>query len=469
MKTLLAILAALAFLAGTVPSCGRKEAGPGEGRNVVLISIDSLRPDHLGCYGYRRDTSPNIDRLAARGATFLNAVSTTSWTLPAHISLFTGTDISVHGVANDGLSLHSGIPVLAEALKESGYRTAAFCSSPYLNPAFGFDRGFDTYHNTDLEKPDFEDTIFLEDRNQWQKVHEDITSPRIEELAADWLDRHRDEKFFLFLHMWDPHFDFIPPAPYDTLFDPDYQGEISPRHFMFNQAINPDMDPRDLEHIIALYDGEIAFTDHHLGRIFDRLEELGLLDRTMIVITGDHGTEFFEHGNKGHRTTLYDETVHIPLIVVLPGRDLKGRKIAGQAGIIDIAPTILDYLGRPVRPPIQGRSLLPALAGEDTEEEIPRLLELEDNLRALRTNRYKLLFNIPYLQTTILDLEQDPRETHNKLITDPERWAEINRDFYSRLTEDRRLAETYRQGETGEEVNLSAEQIERLKSLGYIR
>lgn len=469
MKRFLKILISIVLLAGPIPSCGWKEKGPDQGGNVVLISIDSLRPDHLGCYGYHRNTSPNIDRLAGRGAIFLDAVSTTSWTLPAHISLFTGTDISVHGVANDGLSLHPGIPVLAEALKEAGYRTAAFCSSPYLNPAFGFDRGFDIYHNTDLEKSDFEDTVFLEDRDQWQKVHEDITSPRIQALALDWLNRHQDEKFFLFLHMWDPHFDFIPPPPFNTLFDPDYQGEISSRHFMFNQDIHPDMNPRDLEHIIALYDGEIASTDHHLGKIFDHLEKLGLRGRTLIIITGDHGTEFFEHGNKGHRTTLYDETVKIPLIIVPPGKDLKGRKIADQAGIIDIAPTILDYLGQSIRPPIQGRSLLPVLAGENDGEPPPRLLELEDKLRALRTSRYKLLFNLPYLQTTILDLEKDPRETHNHLVTDPEQWAEINRDFYSRLNEDRQLAETYRRGETGEEVNLSKEQIERLRSLGYIR
>lgn len=468
MKNLPGIMAAIAILSAASLSCGR-EGGGGEGINVLLISIDSLRPDHLGCYGYKRDTSPNIDKLARKGATFLNAISTTSWTLPAHISLLTGTEISVHGVANDGISLHRGIPPLTESIKKAGYRTAAFCSSPYLNPAFGFDRGFELYHNTDLEKPEFEDTIFLEDRDKWQEVHEDITSPRIKELAVDWLDRHHGERFFLFLHMWDPHFDFIPPPPFDTLFDPDYRGGVSPRHFMFNNDIHENMAPRDLEHIIALYDGEIAFTDHHLGMIFDRMRELGVLDRTLIVITGDHGTEFFEHGNKGHRTTLYDETVKIPLIVVLPDKNLKGMKIKQQAGIIDIAPTILDYLGLPVVPPMQGHSLLPAVTADRGDGEKPLLLELEDKLKALRTDRYKLLFNTEYQQTTILDLAIDPRETHQHLVTSSPSWAEINRAFYSRWVGNQETAETYRQGETGPDVNLSPEQLERLRSLGYIR
>ena len=458
------------LLAGVVFACGGKEGEKVKDRlNVLLISIDTLRPDHLGCYGYGKDTSPNIDALADRGAIFLNTVSSTCWTLPAHMSLLTGTDISVHGVANDGISLHRGIPLLAEILQQKGFSTAAFCSSPYLNPAFGFDRGFDVYHNTDLDEKGFEDTIFLEDRDQWQEVHEEVTSPRIERLAVDWLNQHKDEQFFLFLHMWDPHFDFVPPPPYNTRFDSDYKGNVTSKHFMFNNDINEKMAPRDLEHIIALYDGEIAFTDHHLGLVFDRLKELGLFDKTLIIVTGDHGEEFFEHGNKGHRITLYDESVKIPLIVILPGRDLKGKKIADQAGIIDIASTILDYLGLPVKLPMHGRSLLPLLEGEDIDDTNPLLLELEDKLRALRTNRYKLLFNIEHRQTVILDLEKDPKETHRKLVTSIPEWTEANREFYSRLEADQILEERFRKGETGQAVKLSEEQIERLKALGYIK
>ena len=460
----------LIFLTGLVFACGGEEGKKGKDKlNVLLISIDTLRPDHLGCYGYKRDTSPNIDRMAQKGAIFLNTVSTTCWTLPAHISMLTGTDISVHGVTNDGVSLHRGIPLLAEILQQKGYRTAAFCSSPYLNPAFGFDRGFDIYHNTDLENDGFEDTVFLEDRDQWQAVHEEVTSPRIERLAVDWLGRQKEDPFFLFIHFWDPHFDFIPPAPYDTRFDLDYKGNVNSRHFMFNKDINADMAPRDLEHIIALYDGEIAFTDYHLGRVINRLKELGLFEKTLIIITGDHGEEFFEHGNKGHRITLYDESVKIPLIVILPGMDLKGIKIARQAGIIDIAATILDFLGLPIKLPMHGRSLLPLLEGEDIDDDNPLLLELEDQLRALRTNQYKLLFNIEHCQTVILDLEKDPKETHRDLVTSLPEWSEANREFYTRLEDDRMLEEKYRKGETGQAVKLSDEQIEKLKALGYIK
>ncbi|HDL63879.1 MAG TPA: hypothetical protein ENH12_00670 [Proteobacteria bacterium] len=460
----------LILLVGVVFACGGPEGEKREDRfNVLLISIDTLRPDHLGCYGYGKDTSPNIDALSQQGAIFLNTVSTTCWTLPAHMSLLTGTDISVHGVTNDGISLHRGIPLLAEILQQKGFSTAAFCSSPYLNPAFGFDRGFDVYHNTDLDEKGFEDTVFLDDRDEWQKVHEEVTSPRIKRLAVDWLDQHKDDQFFLFLHMWDPHFDFVPPPPYNTRFDPDYKGNITSQHFMFNKDINPNMSPRDLEHIIALYDGEIAFTDYYLGMVFDRLKELGIFDRTLIIITGDHGEEFFEHGNKGHRITLYDESVRIPLIVILPGRDLKGMKISRQAGIIDISATILDYLGLPIIPPMQGRSLLPLLRGDKINDKNPQLLELEDKLRALRTNQSKLLFNIEHRQTIILDLEKDPKETHRNLVTSIPEWSEANREFYSRLEADQILEEQFRKGETGQAVKLSEEQIEKLKALGYIK
>ncbi len=462
------LLIVIVLVSGTYGYFRHSRSAGGSG-NVLLISIDTLRPDHLGAYGYERDTSPNIDGVARRGSIFLNAISTTSWTLPAHVSLLTGMDIATHGVANDGISIHPDIPLLAESLQAAGWRTAAFCSSPYLNPAFGFGRGFDLYHNTDLEKSDFEDTVFLEDRYQWNEVHADITSPRIEELTVDWLDKNKGEKFFLFLHLWDPHFDFIPPPPYDTLFDPDYQGEVSPLHFMFNEAINPNMDPRDLEHIIALYDGEIAFTDHYLGLIFRRLKELDLWEDTLVIITGDHGEEFFEHGLKGHRESLYDETVKIPLIIKLPGGAGQDRKIAQQVSIIDIAVTILDYLGIEPPPPMQGVSLLPLIRGEDLPDDRGAFLELDYILKAFRTNGFKLLFNVDHLQTTILDLKKDKKETHQHLVTSEEEWSEANRRFYSRMEEDRRLADEYRDGKTGADVHLSPEQIQKLKSLGYIR
>ena len=435
--------------------------------NILLISIDSLRADHLGCYGYQRDTSPIIDELAASGALFENTVSTTSWTLPAHMSLLTSMDISVHGVGRDGVSLHPSIGTLTQGLKKEGYATACFCSSPYMNPAFGFDRGFDLYRNIDLEDEKIKDTI-LPPPEERDAVHEDITSPRITGLAIDWISKHRSRPFFLFLHLWDVHYDYIPPAPYDRLFDPDYQGDIDGKDYIHNDDVKPGMDLRDLEHIIALYDGEIAYVDYHLGLIFKELKKLGIFDNTLIVVTADHGDEFFEHGSKGHRNTLYDEVVKIPLIVHLPREEMEGRKIPSQVSIIDIAPTILDLAGLAVPDQMQGSSLISLLRGGDQPDDRYALLELGGILTALRSNSWKLLFNTRALQTIIFNLKEDPGENDRVGIADLPEWSRINRIFYDRLKNNRDLARKYRGEESGVPVKLSPEQEKRLKSLGYI-
>ncbi len=460
---LLLVISIVSVHPGYLPAAG--EAGP---PNILLISIDSLRADHLSCYGYKRNTSPVLDELAGSGALFENTVSTTSWTLPAHMSLLTSMDISVHGVGHDGVSLHPSIGTVTQQIKQAGYETAGFCSSPYLNPAFGFDRGFDLYRNIDLEDNKIKDTIRppAEERDA---VHEDITSPRITELAINWIDKHRSRPFFLFLHFWDVHYDYIPPAPYDKLFDPDYQGKIDGKDYMHNDAINPDMDPRDLEHIIALYDGEIASVDYHIGLIVKELKKLGVFNRTLIVVTADHGDEFFEHGGKGHRNTLYDEVTMVPLIIHLPDKITSSRRIPNQVSIIDIAPTILDLAGITVPSWMQGASLSPLLRGGDQPDDRHALLELGGVLKALRSNSWKLIFNAQALQTIIFNLKDDPGENDPIGITDFPEWTRINRIFYDRLKEDRGLSQAYRRGKTGGSVNLSPEQQQRLKSLGYIK
>jgi arylsulfatase A-like enzyme len=468
MKNIFEKFLILVLLSGVVFACGEKGQEIGKDKiNVLLISIDSLRPDHLGCYGYERDTSPVMDRLAREGVLFENTISTTSWTLPSHISLFTSMDIMVHGVEGDGLSLHHDIGTLAQVLKEDSYRTAAFCSSPYMNPAFGFDRGFDLYHNIDLDRPGFENTV-LPPQEERDAVHDDITSPRITELACKWLEKNCRDPFFLFVHMWDVHYDYIPPDPYDRKFDAGYTGDIDGRDFINNPGIHTEMSTRDLEHIIALYDGEIAWVDYHLGLMVDKLKELGVFERTLIVVTADHGDEFFEHGGKGHRVTLYDEVVKIPLIIHGPGVPEPGKKVIEQAGIIDVAPTILDLCGLKIPDWMQGRMLLSGPEDQGAGSDRAVLLELGYQLKAVRTNPYKLLFNLPNLQTIVFDLARGPEETYQHLVTSPDKWNEANLKFYSRLAGDRSLAEKYRGGKTGSPVHLSAEEAARLKSLGYL-
>jgi arylsulfatase A-like enzyme len=382
----------VALCPGTITSCREQTestpAGPGNNRpNILLISVDMLRPDHLGCYGYDRPTSPNIDRLAAEGALFENAISSTSWTLPAHAALFTGLVDSVHGCTDTDRRLSENRHTLAERLREAGYATVGFFSGPYLHPVFGLGQGFDEYVDCTsyaaLSTQTAEETGTVDGTKIWDASHTDITSPEVSRRVIEWLKANRRRPFFMFVHMWDVHFDFIPPPPYDRKFDPDYQGSIDGRRFLFNTTVNASMPRRDLEHVIALYDGEIAWTDEHIGQMLDEVDALGLRDSTIVVLLADHGTEFFEHGRKAHRQTLYEEVIRIPLIVRYPGRIEAGSRHAVQVGIIDVLPTITELAGLGVPDDVMGQSLAPLFSGAELRRDNLAISELFCDSRRL--------------------------------------------------------------------------------------
>lgn len=385
--------------------------------NVVLISVDMLRPDHLGCYGYGRDTSPNIDRLAAEGTLFENAISTTSWTLPAHAALLTGLNDSVHGCIDTNTRLDSERTTLTERLYEVGYETAGIYSGPYLHPVFGLAQGFEVY--TDCTSyPQLSDSTArgigtVDGPDIWQASHRDVTSPRVYEAARAWLVRQRERPFFLFVHLWDVHYDFVPPPPYDRMFDLDYAGPVTGDKFLFDQWINGRMPADDLDHLVALYDGEIAWTDVHIGRILDDLDELGIQDSTIVVLVADHGTEFFEHGEKSHRKTLFDKVIRIPMIVRYPGGVPAGQRIATQVSIIDVVPTIAELAGLPIPRDVMGASLVPFLEGDTPGWDQPAISELFSNHRRMRSFRWpdrKLIEDLLTGKSWAYDLQTDPGE-----------------------------------------------------------
>lgn len=386
--------------------------------NVVLVSIDTLRPDHLGCYGYSRATSPNIDRLAAEGARFQTVVSSAPWTLPAHTAMFTGLADSVHKVLDTTDRLAPSRYTLAERLKDVGYQTAGFFSGPYLHPVFGLSQGFDSYTDctsyADLNKSTAEKIGMVEGKPIWDKMHADITNPHVVASVKEWLGTKPQAPFFLFIHMWDVHFDFIPPPPYDKMFDPDYDGDITGENFFFNPRVVATMPKRDLEHLIALYDGEIAWTDHCLGEILDDLRQRGLYDNSIIVITADHGTAFFEHGLKAHRNALYDEVIRIPLIIRAPGRVPAGAVVSTQARTIDILPTIIDLLELPSAQ-VMGQSLKPALSGATLARDdaaVSELYSMGMRMRSYRRTDRKLIQDEAANQSVAFDLGADPQELH---------------------------------------------------------
>jgi arylsulfatase A-like enzyme len=379
------------FLVALAAGCAN-ELGPSP-RGVLLVSIDSLRADHLSCYGYRSatnpglDTSPVIDRmLAASGARFTQAVSTTSWTLPSHMSMLTGLPAELHGVRELGLVLDDDKTLLAEVFRSAGWRTGGFWSGPNVHPFFGFGRGFEAYVDCSTSTVSDPEALFAigpgltaeeidaksaDLKSLHGSSHVGQTGPRLVAAFDTWFDEiGDDERFFAFVHMWDVHYDYEPPPEFDR-FDPSYAGRDNGVGVTERYPGTKPPAPRDLEHIIALYDGEILFTDHNVGRLLERLQRAGRLDDTLVVLTSDHGEEFREHGMFGHGNTLYEESVRVPLILRYPERVPAGTTVDATASLVDVAPTILELCDLPAPDGMWGRSLLPALGGDLAQRPAP--------------------------------------------------------------------------------------------------
>jgi arylsulfatase A-like enzyme len=373
-----ALLSVLAACGGGGASARRPD--------ILLVSIDTLRADRLSCYGNERPTSPFLDSLAATGARAERAWSTTSWTLPAHLSMLTGLPISAHGICDERLwslrgadgeiaapELHGEF--LPEVLQSAGYRTAGFYTWKYLEPKFGFGPGFETYERVggpvagDGAAPERPQRgavpgkpgqLSAEERRDLRAAFNDLQAPTAAALvdrAAAWLDERRAEReqgaeapYFLFLHCIDVHDDYAAPEPFRSRFDPDYEGPIDgTRVTGAGSPVVRDMPARDLEHLIALYDGEIAWVDSQLARLESLIEERGLARDLVVAVTSDHGEEFFEHGAKTHRAQLHPESLRVPLIWNWPGRIAPGTVLERDVGLVDLAPTLLGLVG--LRPP----------------------------------------------------------------------------------------------------------------------
>jgi arylsulfatase A-like enzyme len=419
----------LAVLAAFLITCGADE----KPLNVLVIGIDTLRADHLGCYGYRRDTSPRIDQLASGGVLLERTVSQAPWTLPSFASIFTSLYPSQHGAATVDSRIRPSVPTLASILAGQGYLTAALVNAPLMQPEYGMATGFDFY---DSPPPD--------------SIR---TAGRITEDALSWLGDNKKKAFFLFVHYFDPHLSYAPPAPFDRMFGGDYTGSIRGSFDLdyFSSTNSRDirreielLSREDRDRIVALYDGEIAFTDSAVGALLDGLRDLDLEQRTLVVLLSDHGEEFFDHGGLDHGHTLYDELLSVPLIFSLPGTLPAESRLEGQVRLIDVAPTILDILG--LEPPahFEGMSLrrwmtggatkiAPDETGEDQTELMPPdesalLPQADAYAEALRRNTtqrcissypWKLILDTRTNERSLFNLEEDPGEQHSVSGTQP--------------------------------------------------
>ncbi|MCE9593201.1 MAG: sulfatase [Planctomycetes bacterium] len=392
--------------------------------SILLISIDSLRPDHLGCYGYRAPTSPTIDAVAKEGLRFQTAVSTTSWTLPSHAAMFTGLYDSAHGLVDNGLALAPSHRTLAEILKDAGYQTAGFFGGPYLHPTYGLGQGFDHYQSCMTVLADDLDATKVRESSRADEgaSHHDITSPRTVEEVDKWAKTADARPFFAFVHFWDVHYDYLPHPGIIELFDRDYAGSLAPASYMQNPTIGPSMAPRDLQHVLALYDNEIRFVDDHIAKVLATLEaKAGGKDKLLVVITADHGEEFFEHGNKGHQKTLFDEVVKVPMVMRWPGHLDANRVVDEQVRLIDLLPTLAGTTGAKVPTYVQGRDLFP-LVDDGSVPTAPALLELHvmNPCRALRTDTFKAFISDQGRTIAGCKLDSDPGERTPLPANDPE-------------------------------------------------
>ena len=413
--------------------------------NVLLITIDTLRADHLGCYGYKHIKTPNIDALAAEGTRFDRAFAVVPVTLPSHTSILTGTYPMLSGMHDfSGNKLNPLQPTMASVLKQNGYQTGAVIAAAVLDSRFGLNQGFDFYY-------DHFEFNRLDEANL-----DEMARPGnvVADAALDWLANNSQKKFFLWMHLYDPHAPYHPPEPYAH------------------------------EYAAQPYDGGIAFADEQVGRVLRFLKDKGIYQNTIIVLCGDHGESLGEHGEKTHGFFIYNATMHVPLIIRLPDNRLPqtgtatatatatARTVDDPVSLVDLMPTVLGAVGVDVPSQVQGRSLLPEIRSDSSavdaqanrdrslygETFLPRIHFNWSELRGSENAKYHY---IAAPRPELYDLTKDPGELHN-LFADKSAVAEEMRAKLAALIRD------YSAGkELAEKTGLDPALMERLKSLGY--
>jgi len=400
--------------------------------NIILFTIDTLRADHLECYGYDRVKTPNINRLASEGILFEHNIVQAPLTLPSHSSIFTGTHPLYHGIRdNGGFYLEEKHITLAEVLKTNGYSTGAFVGAFVLDSRWGLDQGFDYYYdNFDLTK--------------YKTVSLDSVQRRGDEVLAEackWLEKNSQDKFFAWIHLYDPHTPYNPPEPYKT--------QYSGRRF-------------------GLYDGEIAYVDLLMGDFRSFMEEKSLMEKTLIIFTSDHGESLGEHKENAHGFFIYDSDIRVPLIIRFPEKKLQGNIIPSQVRSIDIMPTILNMLGEKSPESVQGESILSLILGKQGGEAFsaysetywPRYHYGWSELKSLRKGQYKFI-DAP--KPELYDILEDPGELNNLVNKKATLGHEMKRELEALM--DRYSAEGI---EEAGPKKIDNDSLVKLQALGYI-
>jgi choline-sulfatase len=414
--------------------------------NVIVYLVDTLRKDHLGCYGYSKPVSPHVDAFAREATLFRNAVAQSSWTRPSVVSILTGLLPRTHGVHGRRDALSQEAVTLAEVLRGAGYRTAAIVTNGNVDRSFGLGQGFESYR-------------LLQ--------HGRDTAENVTARAAEWLEGVQGQPFFLFLHTIEPHTPYQPPAVFRQRFAPSVAEDLGKVRTLkaLNAGTLP-VTPERLQGLLALYDAEIAANDAGFGGLVDLLRERGLWEETVVVFLSDHGEEFHDHGGWEHGRTLHTEMLDVPLLIRLPGVG-KGQVVDRLAQHVDVVPTLLDALGLPVQAAVEGRSLLPAItgAGEKASEEEAALSWLDvDGFRSASASTPAWRFiedRAPRADRSLFARQDDPAETRDLV-----RERAVRAGYLRSLL---RAAESGGARLRAGEGTVDDELRERLRALGYIQ
>ena len=420
---------ALVVAAGAAGWGGWHFAGPHSRidgiRNVVLISIDTCRADHLSCYGCSSQTTPNVDALVRDGVLFKSAFTPMPQTLPAHTSMLTGTYPPIHGARlNEGQLVSDSNVTLAEIMQAAGYQTAAFVGGFPLDSRFGLNQGFETYDDR------FPGTGGFQSENA--RKAEEVSCP-----AMTWLDKHSGKPFFLFLHYFDPHRPYVPPPPFASTY-----------------ANDP-------------YAGEIAYVDMCIGQVLDKLRALGLYDNTLVIVTGDHGEGLFEHGEEEHGFLIYQSTLHVPLVIRAPRGGVRGAQVNEGVSLVDIVPTVLGLIGLSAPQQVQGvdlRTYLEGTSGPERQQPIyieslwPNMFGCNP-LYGIVDGEWKYILS---LKPELYDLSRDSGEKTNLVDLQPK----IAERLRARLKESQKAMDSAA-NRRGSAI-LDDEAVRRLESLGYV-
>lgn len=425
-------------------------------KNIIIISVDTLRADHLGCYGYPVNTSPAVDAFARDGVLFAGCYTPIPLTSPAFTTMLTSLPPHKHGAKRNGLSIFNKINTLPYYLKRFGYRSAAVISNWTLRKRLsGLDKDFTVYHQ-------------VLNKKRWLGIKdEEGTAPRVNEKAIEWLENNRKKRFFVWVHYTEPH------APY-----------ISHKGFSFDYTDVPTSTypPGTRMKKIEKYDSEIAFTDSHIGKLIEKIKELGLYDDSLIIFLGDHGESFGEHNYFRHGKKLYNSTLHVPMIVKLPGNRLKGTVRKENVSLMDIAPTIASVLNMPRFPKMEGLALFDK--GSDL---VNRELLLETYGGKVRLRRRgkkhqmkikpikyailkgprKVIYNVKAKTFETYDLSKDFFETENIFV----RLTMGGKEVKERLLKTVALVNEFIKLSRKHRLHdptISQEDLEKLKSMGYL-